>query len=66
VLAEPVTDAGKLGACLNALKHGVTALRGGLSLPELREHEGDLKGLAAQIVLALNPRDVGEERWWTR
>jgi hypothetical protein len=57
----PVTDTGKLSVRLNALKHGLTSLRGGVVVPELGEREPDLKTVAAQFVRALGPKDAWED-----
>lgn len=56
----PVTDVGKINVRLNAVRHGITALFGGLALPQLGEFRGDLNDLRQQLQTCFNPRDYFE------
>lgn len=71
----PVTDMGKLNARLNAVKHGITSLFGGLALPQLGESREDLIDLRKQLQECFQPRDsfemllvrqMAENRWRQR
>jgi len=56
----PVTDAGKLNARLNALKHGLTERAAGLCIAELGEQQEDLKNLRRQLERRFQPYDEHE------
>lgn len=71
----PVTDVGKVNARLNAVKHGITSLFGGLALPQLGEFRQDLNDLREQLQTCFNPKDyfemlllrqMAENRWRRR
>jgi hypothetical protein len=73
--SDPITDAGKLQARLNALKHGVRAKEHGLVIPELHEQDEDLQDLRFQLWHKFEPRgdyeaglleETVENRWRPR
>lgn len=56
----PVTDVGKVNARLNAVKHGIRSLFGGLALAQLGEFREDLNDLRAQLQESFQPKDYFE------
>ncbi len=71
----PVTDVGKINARLNAVKHGITSLAGGLALQQLGEYSGDLDEIRRNLRTCFRPHDrfemllldqMVENRWRRR
>ena len=71
----PVTDVGKMNARLNAVKHGIRSLAGGLALPQLGEYSGDLDEIRKDLRTCFHPHDrfellllneMVENRWRRR